>query len=410
MGEYLLRHRDCDAALLLIDDLGNILKMKELDKQHLPYMGACDLPGMRRWFKERAISNKRKDLSEMLKKYNSENPEIFLLRSMALSLMDNYWVVPLSNCHLSFDEVNLYDNAEDSVVFVSSDGTVFQNNAHASLNGNQIKACQKVDGEWHLWKKKETVDGQQAVNEAFIAHIHKMQNKFPHVCYEIIMENNKPMYSDCCLFTNKSLELISAHELTGLRKKTNDVSEYENYISLCAEYGLDYQYVHDFMDYQTMVDFLTLNTDRHFNNFGVLRNPETLELVSVAPIFDNGNSMTFRDISRYGRRDILELEISSFTPKLEGLLKNIKNHSIVDFGLLPSAHEVRDFYASHGIDEARADTISQNYNKCKELLYEFHKGIKISTYFEDRIEKFPEYDAQCRLADQELHAKELIPK
>lgn len=160
------------------------------------------------------------------------------------------------------------------------------------------------------------------------------------------------------------------------------------------------------MDYQTMVDFLTLNTDRHFNNFGVLRNPETLELVSVAPIFDNGNSMAYNDISKYDRRDILELEISSFAPKLEGLLKNIKNNSIVDFGLLPYAHEVKDFYAAHGIDDVRADIIGQNYNKCKELLYEFYKGIKVSSYFEDRREKFPEYDAQCTLADKELHDSE----
>jgi hypothetical protein len=39
------------------------------------------------------------------------------------------------------------------------------------------------------------------------------------------------------------------------------------------------------------LDFLIVNTDRHFNNFGVIRNAETLEWIGPAPIFDCGTSM-----------------------------------------------------------------------------------------------------------------------
>ena len=40
-------------------------------------------------------------------------------------------------------------------------------------------------------------------------------------------------------------------------------------------------------------DYLINNTDRHFGNFGFIRNVNTLEFQGVAPIFDNGNSLWF---------------------------------------------------------------------------------------------------------------------
>jgi hypothetical protein len=39
------------------------------------------------------------------------------------------------------------------------------------------------------------------------------------------------------------------------------------------------------------VDFLSVNEDRHLNNFGVIRNAETLEWIGMAPVFDCGTSM-----------------------------------------------------------------------------------------------------------------------
>ena len=40
-----------------------------------------------------------------------------------------------------------------------------------------------------------------------------------------------------------------------------------------------------------MFDALTFNSDRHYGNFGLMRNAHTGEFVSFAPIFDNGDSM-----------------------------------------------------------------------------------------------------------------------
>ena len=42
-----------------------------------------------------------------------------------------------------------------------------------------------------------------------------------------------------------------------------------------------------------VVDYIIANEDRHFNNFGLLRNAETLEWIGVAPIYDSGTSLWF---------------------------------------------------------------------------------------------------------------------
>ena len=47
-----------------------------------------------------------------------------------------------------------------------------------------------------------------------------------------------------------------------------------------------------------VVDSIVANTDRHFNNFGFLRNADTLEWEGLAPVFDTGTSM-FHDSSIY---------------------------------------------------------------------------------------------------------------
>lgn len=38
-----------------------------------------------------------------------------------------------------------------------------------------------------------------------------------------------------------------------------------------------------------VLDYLIVNEDRHQNNFGVVRNAETLEYLGAAPIYDSGH-------------------------------------------------------------------------------------------------------------------------
>ena len=47
------------------------------------------------------------------------------------------------------------------------------------------------------------------------------------------------------------------------------------------------------MDQITLIDYLVGNGDRHHNNIGYIRNPDTLQIIGIAPCFDSGGGMAF---------------------------------------------------------------------------------------------------------------------
>lgn len=46
-----------------------------------------------------------------------------------------------------------------------------------------------------------------------------------------------------------------------------------------------------------ILDYIMLNEDRHLNNFGIIRDVQSLEWIDVAPIFDTGESLNIIDYS-----------------------------------------------------------------------------------------------------------------
>ena len=51
--------------------------------------------------------------------------------------------------------------------------------------------------------------------------------------------------------------------------------------------------IRESLDRMLVLDYLILNEDRHQNNFGAIRNANTLEWLGAAPVFDNGSSLWF---------------------------------------------------------------------------------------------------------------------
>ena len=49
----------------------------------------------------------------------------------------------------------------------------------------------------------------------------------------------------------------------------------------------------DFLDRMIVMDYLVGNDDRHYGNFGLLRDAETLEIEGFAPMFDTGSSLGY---------------------------------------------------------------------------------------------------------------------
>src|SRR5574344_856592 len=80
-----------------------------------------------------------------------------------------------------------------------------------------------------------------------------------------------------------------------------------------------------------ILDYIIMNEDRHLNNFGIIRDVNTLEWLDVAPIFDNGESLNIIDytdeeviINNQGR---FFYRIDNFDEMLK-YIKNIKRYDL----------------------------------------------------------------------------------
>ena len=86
------------------------------------------------------------------------------------------------------------------------------------------------------------------------------------------------------------LELIGAARLMKIRPKANDENSYLHFVNICSELGVN---IVPMLDRMIVFDYIIANEDRHFGNFGLLRDPDTLEWTGAAPIFDNGTSLWY---------------------------------------------------------------------------------------------------------------------
>jgi hypothetical protein len=60
------------------------------------------------------------------------------------------------------------------------------------------------------------------------------------------------------------------------------------HFEICKKVYGDYRHI---LDLILILDYIVLNEDRHFGNFGMIRNANTGEFIKPAPIFDTGSSL-----------------------------------------------------------------------------------------------------------------------
>ena len=72
-------------------------------------------------------------------------------------------------------------------------------------------------------------------------------------------------------------------------KRHDNQEDYEDYIKKLEDNGI--KNTREKLENMFILDFLIMNEDRHLNNFGIIRDVNTLKLLDVAPIFDNGQSL-----------------------------------------------------------------------------------------------------------------------
>ena len=164
--------------------------------------------------------------------------------------------------------------------------------------------------------------------------------------------------------------MIPAIDIVDSRKKDNAMSMYEHFIAVCVAHEMAEDQVRSFLEYQILTDFVLTNTDRHLNNFGVLRNTKTLEFVGMAPIFDSGNSMFWQNPKRPEYDDLTKVEVNSFRKTETQLVEYIRDFEQLDIDKLPTEEELLSIYTMDSLIPC-VDSILLGYRKKIELLQRF---------------------------------------
>ena len=301
--KYILMHKNTEVADIEIDDvLGRITAVNDvIHREHLPvgivhplrHNEVIDRGALNKWWCGRSIPASRMGIADAFEILGIYDPSELLTKCFGLSLSDHYWIKPSGNS-MKWEDINFFDNefSDDigDVLFgtsTKSSGFDFFSPDNTS-DGNLKKRWKIIDGKRCLLKSGSMPYRQQPYNEV-IASIIMDKLGIDHVPYSVINIGNEP-FSICEDFITKDTELVSAYRVLQIRGKENHENDYLHYINTCKEIGVD---ISAAVDDMIVVDYIIANEDRHFNNFGLLRNAETLEWIGAAPIFDSGTSLWF---------------------------------------------------------------------------------------------------------------------
>lgn len=300
---YTLMHKNIAVADIDIDEtLGGISKIRGIiSEEHLPVgvvrmqrqNETIDRFAFNQWWTGRSIPASRMGLSDMLDTLGIASSNLLLTKCLGLSLSDHYWIRPYES-NMLWEDVNFFDNDFSDDIGDLLFGTNGKNSGFDlsspdnTSDGNLKKRWKIIDGKRYLLKSGSNPYSQQTFNEVIASKIMERLG-IDHVPYSVTWINDEP-YSVCEDFVTKDTELISAWRVLQLRTKANHESEYLHYVNICRELGID---IVSSLDKMIVLDYIIANEDRHFNNFGLLRDANTLEWIGAAPIFDSGTSLWY---------------------------------------------------------------------------------------------------------------------
>ena len=284
-----------------------------------------------KWFQGRGIPSWRDKLDLLLHRLNIITSSELLDKAFGLSLSDQYWLKPYG-ADIKYDDINFFDHDFDYIEFMeaslSKNSKMITREAslmtpNNTTDGMLKKAWIIEDGVRYLLKGGYKNEVMQPFNEVLASMICERLG-FSHVTYTLDIYKDM-VVSKCPCFITKDTEFITAFQLRNDMERHGSTKDYEDYIQLLESHGIKDARIK--MENMYILDFLMMNEDRHLNNFGIIRDVNTLKWLDVAPIFDNGQSLNIQDyndeeviLSGQGR---LFYEVKSFD-EIIAVVKDLK--------------------------------------------------------------------------------------
>lgn len=320
---YLLMNKDKVVAYI------DILFDTHLINGKLPY----GYDNARDWISSKAKFSCAKNVKEFFRQIGINNTNDFINITHCVSLQDTFWIKDV-NSKLTWNQVSPFRNDYSKVISTYAlEGQII------GKDKNYFSPVISTDGSFlHTWKfykygdikfikagSKYTLGGSNSGREPYseyYASIVADYLKFYHVKYKLRyhkrVDGRTDVVTECTCYTNEIEGSVTAHTL--------GLNSYEAIIEYCKKLNSkSFKTIIDML----FLDCLLMNTDRHFSNIEFLVNNDTLQVISIAPIFDNNYSLLPRFIEGYdifNETEYLARDNRTFD-ELYKLVKQYKNYN-----------------------------------------------------------------------------------
>lgn len=293
---YSLRLYDEELLSFSLEEKGleglkaNILSVNKSKENLFPLDLELSDDGIIRWLERRVIPKNRAFVDEILKTFglSVNNTKGIIDVCKGLSLNDSYWVVPVG-FEGTFREFNLYENRFSEVLSlvaytgVGTSNKAFTTSPELTTQGMLRKAWRFMENDGIYLYKGGTEGFANAGNEPYSEfYACQIAKAMGLNAVEYDLERWKGILaSKCKIFTDINTSFIPAGRIIKSGGIKGCLDYYE---TLGKEFS-------ESLKSMLVFDAVIYNEDRHFGNFGVLRDNKSGTVISPAPIFDNGLSL-----------------------------------------------------------------------------------------------------------------------
>ena len=293
-----LMHEDEEVCVLSFDERYNLVDIDSIINPNIMPLGyhskddgSDNISFIKSWWKNNEIPTERDSVRLGLECLGIDSVEELHLLGRGLSLGNHFWLKDEDE-DISWSDVNFWENPFSDDVgealfnHKKRNSDMIPYSPDVSLNGLLKKRwIYRRDG-YYLEKGGSGILKQEVYNEWLISRIFELSG-IPAIHYDIV--ETEGVRSVCPAFTSEKKEFIPYSQIFESipRIAYPGESELEYFYRTLDHYEVDYS--REQINTMLAVDYITVNTDRHYNNIGILLDSDGSK--RLAPIFDNGTSL-----------------------------------------------------------------------------------------------------------------------
>ncbi len=288
MSQFYLMNKDTRVASFICNSIGiKNISITDIYREELLPIGIRNGLLFSDWLNNRLVLSHRKNIVEMFNNIGIVNQEDVLQITKGISLNDTFWVKDV-NSNIKWKSISPYTNPLNREIANYSfsearlvDGKAISHSADFATSGQFPKCWKRIDNDIYLIKggsRGHALAGNEPFSEihAYMIskHLQMESIEYKYIKYKGV---------DATKCKNMCNEEIGIYPLNEVAPHINTYEELINHFKKSKE-------LYKIID-TLLLDYLTLNTDRHFGNISVFVNNYTQQIIGLTPIYDNNLSL-----------------------------------------------------------------------------------------------------------------------